>query len=233
MQEMYREANRRIDYMKRIAAQGATPDTSSRSRTIAITAMLLFALSGLISGMTVAAFYPPKFSIPSSSNPGNNPVVQKTETHTPTTGIHPVPLGYPVIDTIRSFEVADGITVYTLTAHAVDQVPDRAHGKPVRAPGITCRLWLVDNKQNPVVPLDRLKSVDTLQSSPFPGEIPGLIFDASTPQTQLCNNGIGAWKYQVATSVNPGGYYLVVLTDWKGQHYTWSWNVVTIKKQGA
>jgi len=228
---MYRGASR-IDYMKNIAAQGLTQGVSSRSRAIAITAMLLFALSGLISGLTVAAFYPPKSSRPSSSNLGN-PAVQKTVTSTPTTGIYPVPLGYPVIDTISSFEVADGITVYTLTAHAVDQVPDRAHGKPVHAPGITCRLWLVDNKQNPAVPLDRLKSPDTLQSPPFPGEIPGLIFDATTAQTQLCNDGVGSWKYQVATSVSPGAYYLVVLTDWKGLHFTWSWMLVTIKKQGA
>ena len=229
---MYRGVSR-LDYMKNIAVQGSSQDLSSRSRTIAITAMIFFALSGLISGFTVAAFYPPKFITQPSANSGNTSTVHKTETSTPSTTTHPVALGYPVIDTISSFEVADGTTVYSLTAHAVDQIPDRAHGKPVHAPGITCRLWLVDNKQNPVVPLDRLKSIDTLQSSPFPGEIPGLIFDASTPQTQLCNNGIGAWKYQVATSVNPGGYYLVVLTDWKGQHYTWSWNVVTIKKQGA
>ncbi len=229
---MYRGISR-INYMKNIAVQGSPQGLSSRSRTIAITAMILFALSGLISGFTVAAFYPPKFSRSSTLDLGNIPAVQKTETRTPPATIHPVALGYPVIDTISSFEVADSTTVYALTAHAVDQVPDRAHGKPVHAPGITCRLWLVDNKQNPVVPLDRLKSADTLQSSPFPGEIPGLIFDASTPQTQPCNNGVGSWKYQVAASVNPGGYYLVVLTDWKGLHYTWSWNVVTIKKQGA
>jgi len=37
----------------------------------------------------------------------------------------------------------------------------------------------------------------------------------------------------VATSVSPGAYYLVVLTDWKGLHFTWSWMLVTIKKQGA
>jgi len=228
---MYRGASKKY-YMKNMAAQNVTQNVSSRSRTIAISAMILFALSGLISGMTVAAFYPPKSSSLSSSNRGN-PVPQKTKTPTPTTGINPVPLGYPVIDTISSYEVADGATVYTLTAHAVDQVPDRAHGKPIHAPGITCRLWLVDNKQSPDVPLDRLTSVDTLQSSPFPGEIPGLIFDATTAQTQLCNNGVGTWMYQVATSVSPGGYYMVVLTDWNGQHFTWSWMLVTIKKQGA
>ncbi len=229
---MYRRVSR-IDYMKNITAQGSTQGVSSRSRAVAITAMLLFALSGLISGLTVAAFYPPKFARPSSSSQGNIPAVQKTVTRTPPATTHPVPLGYPVIDTISSFEVADGTTVYTLTAHAVDQVPDRAHGKPVHAPGITCRLWLVDNKQNPAVPLNRLQSPDTLQSPPFPGEIPGLIFDATTAQTQPCNNGVGTWMYQVATSVSPGAYYLVVLTDWKGQHFTWSWMLVTIKKQGA
>ena len=219
--------------MKNIAVQGPPQDLSSRSRTIAITAMIFFALSGFISGFTVAAFYPPKFLRTSTPNLGNIPAVQKTETRTSPTPIHPAALGYPVIDTISSFEVADATTVYTLTAHAVDQVPDRAHGKPIHAPGITCRLWLVDNKKNPVVPLDRLKSSDTLQSSPFPGEIPGLIFDASTPQTQPCSDGVGSWKYQVATTVNPGSYRLVVLTDWKGLHYTWSWNVVKIRKQGA
>src|SRR5947208_16015223 len=112
---MYRGVSR-VNYMKNMAVQGSPQGLSSRSQTIAITAMIFFALSGLISGFTVAAFYPPKFIAQPSANSGNIAIVHKTETRTPPATTHPVTLGYPVIDIISSFEVADGTTVYSLTA---------------------------------------------------------------------------------------------------------------------
>jgi len=230
---MYRGVSRE-GYMKSIAARSSTYNgVGSAPRTIVMIAMLIFAVSGLISGFAVGAFVGPKYITSSRLNQATTPVAQKTSTHTASGTIHPVAFGFPVIDTISNFEVADGTTVYTLSAHAVDQSIDKGHGKAVQAPDITCRLWLVDNTQNPDVPIERLKSSDTLANSPFPGEITGLVFDSTTPQTQTCNNGVGTWKYQVDTSVTPGGYYLVVLTDWQGAYYDWSWVVVTIKKQGS
>ena len=38
------------------------------------------------------------------------------------------------------------------------------------------------------------------------------------------------WNYTVAQSVDPGTYYLMVLTDWDGVHFNWSWVNMTIKK---
>jgi len=220
--------------MKGIAARDSMYNgLGSASRTIAVLAMLIFAVSGLISGFAVGAFVGPKYLTSSNLKQTTTPVVQKTVIRTTPGTIHPVALGFPVIDTISNFEVADGTTVYTFSAHAVDRSIDKGHGKAVHAPDITCRLWLVDSTQNPDVPPDRLASPDTLANSPFPHEIAGLVFDSTTPQTQTCNNGVGTWKYQVDTSVTPGSYYLVVLTDWQGAHYDWSWVVVTIKKQGA
>ena len=220
--------------MNNISTQGALHDLNSQSRTVAVTAILLFALSGLISGFAVGAFVRPGFALPSSHTTGTTSSLQKNQTQTPTSTEQPIPLGFPVIDQASNVELADGTTAYTFSAQAVDQSIDKGHGKPVHASGITCRLWLLPIAQSPHdVPLDRLKSPESLQNTPLPGEVPGLIFDQTTSQTQLCNaDGQGTWKYHLDPSVNPGQYYLVVLTDWQGMHYNWSWVMVTIKKQG-
>ena len=211
--------------MKDLSRQGSLNSLSPQARTIAMFAMLLFALSGMISGFSLGAFGSSKTAQPATVTPKRTTIVQKNQTHTPTVTVKPIPLGYPVIDQASSPELADGTTVYTFSAHAVDRSIDRSHGKPIHRFGITCRLWLMPITQNPGnIPAGRLQSPETLQSSPLPGEVTGLIFDATTPQTQPCNaNGQGLWKYQVSTSVATGKYYLVVLTDWKGIHYDWSW----------
>lgn len=220
--------------MNNIFAQGSLNSLSSQSRTVAVTAILLFALSGLISGFAVGAFVRPNFGLPSSRNTGTIPIMQKNQTQTSASTMHPTPLGYPVIDQANNIELADGTTFYIFSAHAVDRSIDKGHGKPVHASGITCRLWLMPMTQDPrSIPQDRLKSPDTLQSTPLPGEVPGLIFDQTTAQTQACNaDGQGTWKYHLDPSISPGPYYLVVLTDWQGIHYNWSWVMVNIKKQG-
>ncbi|MFL5628649.1 MAG: hypothetical protein ACJ788_23965, partial [Ktedonobacteraceae bacterium] len=80
----------------------------------------------------------------------------------------------------------------------------------------------VNNLQNPIT--------GTVNNKPYV-EIPGLtFFDTNSPQTHLCTSkGKGTWTYQVAPSVPPGVYDLVVLTDWSGIHYNWSWVQITIK----
>ena len=180
----------------------------------------------------------PNFVLPAHTgthpNTGTHPVVLSNQTQTPISTEHPIPLGFPVIDQVSNVEGADGTTVYTLSAHAVDQSIDMGHGKPVHQPGITCRLWLIPTTTgSPTLPQDRLQSLDTLQSSPLPGEVQGLMFDPTTAQTQPCSSkGQGIWKYRLDPSVIPGTYYFVVLTDWQGTQYTWSWVIVTIKNQG-
>jgi hypothetical protein len=219
--------------MNNISAQSTLTGLSLQSRTVAFTAIVLFALSGLISGFAVGAFVHPNFALPTHDT-GSHTAVQNNQAQTPVSTEHPIPLGFPVIDQSSNVEIADGTTLYTLSAYAVDQSIDKAHGKPVHQPGMTCRLWLIPmSAGSPSIPLDRLKSPDTLQSSPLPGEVQGLMFDPTTAQTQPCNaNGQGIWKYRLDPSVIPGTYYLVVLTDWQGTHYNWSWITVTIKKPG-
>src|SRR5262249_31908455 len=51
----------------------------------------------------------------------------------------------------------------------------------------------------------------------------GLNFDATTPQVQPCNQGQGNWKFTISSTVSPGDYFIVGLTDWQGMHYNWSW----------
>ncbi len=220
---------RRESPMNNISAHSSMNSLSAQSRTIAFIALCLFAFSGLISGFAVGAFVRPNFALPSSQKAETTPVAQKTET--PSKGItqSPIPLAPPTISSFNTPEVADGTTAYTFSSQVVDK-----QGKSVHASDITCRLWLLPMAQNPRdIPLDRLKSPSTLQSSPLPGEIQALIFDPTTAQTQACNaNGQGTWKYHLDPSINPGQYYLVVLTDWNGVHYNWSWDAVTIKKPG-
>ncbi|HJT57971.1 MAG TPA: hypothetical protein VJ761_15820 [Ktedonobacteraceae bacterium] len=207
----------------------------SQTRTIAFFAVLLFALSGLISGFAVGAFIHPK-TAPTTGLSGSNtnaPVTQKSQTPDSKTTTQATKLGYPVIDTPVYFQKADGSTLYTFTAHAVDQAKDAGHGNPVHAAGITCKLWLTkDGNVSSNIPAARLRSVGTLQE-PFPKELPkALVFTSGTSQIQSSNaNGQATWKYTLSTSLHSGTYYLVVLMDWNGTHYNWSWITITVKQE--
>lgn len=230
---MYEETTRgALSPMQTVADQGSN-NVGSQTRTIAVFAVFLFAIAGLISGFAVGAFIHPKTSSTGISGLSvKPPVAQKTQTPVSTTTVQPTKLGYPVIDQADYFEKADGSTLYTLSAYAVDQAKDPGHGNPIHASGITCRLWLTKNGNvNSNMPSDRLRSIDTLQES-FPKEIPGaLVFASNTSQVQSSNtNGQAIWKYTVSSSLDSGTYYLVTLMDWNGIHYNWSWITITIKK---
>jgi|SRR6266568_7823825 len=220
---------------ERLHRMQSLPGQSSKNNlsTIILIAILLFALSGLISGFAVGAFVRPNLSQLTNPNAGTTQSPDQTgpaatATVKPTT--HPIFLGEPIISRNYSYiEVVNGTTNYTLSA----QVVDKKNNKPVHASDITCKLWLTkDGDVNSNMPASRLTAIDTI-SNPFPQEtIDGLIFDPTTLQTQFCNsNGVTTWKYKVASFVDPGTYYLVVLTDWKGVHYNWSWVGITITKK--
>ena len=130
---------------------------------------------------------------------------------------------------------ADG-TTYTLMTQAIN-----AQNKPVHASDITCKLWLVHRIPDHIIldiPFSILKDVNAV-SNPIPGTVNGrsfdevvngLNFDSSTPQTHFCNaNGQFTWKYQLASSGEPGDYDLVVLTDWNGFYYNWAWINIDIR----
>ena len=203
---------------------------NKQTRRIAIFAVLLFGLSGLISGFAVGAFVRPKFPVGTTNN-GAPPVSQSTSTKT-TSQTNPIPLGWPVIDTITNSEIANDTTSYTLSAHAVDTSIDSGHGKPLHATGITCKLWIEHIPGNGKVELPSTKLVRMdLQQPLTPYEIAsGLTFSSSTPQIQQTNaNGQVTWSYTVATNVDPGHYYLVVLMDWQGKSSDWYYTEIRVE----
>ena len=230
--------------MSSLSRQQATHTLSSQSRTIALFAISLFALAGLISGFSVGAFVRPHLSLPAlnANSSTTSSITSEPQKATPTPHAqHFAKLGWPVISQYSTFEVADNQTTYTFSAYAVDQSIDAAHGNPVHSSGITFKLWLVQSIPTGttfMLSIKDLKNVGTIQN-PLTGtvqnqpyaEIPGLNFDAATQQTHASNaKGRAAWKYQLSSSVAPGDYDLVVLTDWDGKYYNWSWVNIQIKK---
>jgi hypothetical protein len=207
---------------------------SSQSRRVAIFAILLFGLSGLISGFAMGAFVRPKIpGITTSIGSGTTPAVSQSTSTKTTTQMRPINIGYPVVDQMAGVETANGTTLYTLSAHAVDTSIDAGHGKPLHAAGITGKLWIerIPGDGNVNLPLAKITTMN-LQQPLTHEEIPnGLSF--TTPQIQQTNsNGQVIWRYTVATNVHSGMYYLVELFDWQGKHYNWAWQVIRVKGAG-
>ena len=205
-----------------------------QSRKIAVIAILLFAFSGLISGFAVGAFVRPNFGAGTISHTGSarTPVSQITKTVS-LSNARPVKMGDPVVTTVQYFEKADGTASYTFSAYAVDQSIDRHHGKQIHAPGITCKLWLqhVPGGNFVSLPEDKISKMDI--QGPLTGDeiANALNFAPGVSQIQPADaNGQVMWNYTVSTSVDPGTYYLVVLMDWQGQSFNWSWRLVTISR---
>jgi hypothetical protein len=208
---------------------------SSQTRKIAIGTILLFALSGLISGFAVGAFVRLRPATDTTHNTGSGtvPVVQITKT--PATPATPenVNLDEPVINPgdINFNQIANGSTTYTFSALIIEK-----NQKPIQASDVTCKLWVTKGAtdvnsilgaNNYAIP----RAFDNLQQ-PFPNEVNALNFISPT-QTQFCiPNGNTTWKYTISPSVDPGTYNFVVLADWKGKHYNWRWIEVQIKKAG-
>lgn len=217
------------------AANMGRPRSPRASRGIIITAITLFAFSGLLLGFTAGALTRPKQAQTGThNNDGLQPISQQTKTTqtTPTTTTAQIKLGCPLITTDNNSLQANNTVNYTLNVQAADKSAVCLQGKPVHEAGITCKAWLIKASDNPKeLPADRLLAVDGL-GQPLPHEIVnGLTFDPTTPQVQPCNaQGQGTWKYGVASSVNKGHYRLMVLTDWQGKFYNWSWVDVTVNK---
>ncbi len=229
------------------------PDNKQRSRSqiIVFTAFILFALSGLLIGFAVGAFtHSRQPGQPGIDNTGSTSgVVQgKTPQVAPTADVLALGgLGCPSINLSTYTQLADSKASFTLSTQA--QVRDKSGkclfniDRPLRASGITCKLWLVQRIPAGQVlqfPKEKVQLSHTeLLSSPLTGtiqhtdfpEIPGLHFDNATPQTQLCNDqGQAKWNYTVLPSVAPGDYDLVILTDWQGKSLNWSWVDIVIKR---
>jgi hypothetical protein len=209
----------------------------ARTQSLIITAITLFALSGLIIGFATGAATRPQQAAKPTTVPTQNPIAQQTKP-TPVPTVHPVALGCPNIDQADGEGIADGTTTYQFQMHIVGTTNPKscdANTTPVQSSGITCKLWLSKIPGNKVIqiPASTLSNVDAIKQ-PIEGEVTdSLIFNTATPQTQLCNSqGQGAWKFSVSPNAKHGTYYLVVLIDWNGQYSNWSWSNFTIKKNG-
>lgn len=226
---------------------------SPQSRRVAVFAVLLFALAGLISGFAVGGFVRPKIGGlgTTGSTNINNPIVQQTKTATPVATVRPQTIRVDSVDGYTFTEVANG-TIYTLTAHLKPVLG--ANGQPVNATNLTCKLWLiprVPGNQGVYVPSDIARNVAAINQpftiqgatlpdlNPVPGvtyqEIPNsLTFTGGTQQTEPCaTQGEVTWRYQVSPSATPGKYTLVVLYDWSGKHWSWYWVDITIKQANS
>ena len=185
---------------------------SQQSRKIAVLAVLLFALSGLISGFAVGAFVRPRIGTgTTTTGSGTTPGAQSSTTSQSTENIS---LDFPAIGDFSYSEVANGCTRYVFTA----QILDKKSKNPIQASDVMCKLWLTKNGDiNKVLLADDAaipRAIDQIQQ-PFPHEVAnGLNFISPSQQAQPCTpDGKTTWSYTVSPSVNPGTYYLVVLAD--------------------
>ncbi|MBV9689749.1 MAG: hypothetical protein JO202_08545 [Ktedonobacteraceae bacterium] len=210
------------------------------SPVLALTAIFMFAFSGLLIGFAVGALAhrqaPPTQTADSKQN--THQLITQAQPPTQTTTVQKVELGCPLIGSFNASEIANGSVSYKLSVQVRDKSGGACgSGNPVHAPGITCKVWLtaddhINQTLKSITP-SRLAKTDTL-AQPMPNEVEnGLIFDPATPQTQLCDEqGHITWKYSINPSVQAGPYSLLVLTDWKGVSSNWSWVYITVQKNG-
>jgi hypothetical protein len=208
----------------------------ARTQSLIITAITLFALSGLIIGFaTGAATRPPQAAQPTAA-PTTNAIAKQTQPSPTQATAQPVPLGCPIIDQADGAGFADGTSTYGLQMHAVDKSGKCAQsGNPVKEPGITCKLWLTKDTDTAIKGTAAVwNNIDTVKQQPIAGEVTGALnFNSGTQQTQMCNSqGQASWKFSVSPNVKHGDYFLVVLTDWNGKYYNLSWWPFTVKKAG-
>lgn len=209
----------------------SSTNVSPHTRKIALITILLFALSGLISGFAVGAFVRPKFGVTTNTGSATTPIVHKNQTSGPTGAPENVWLGEPQITDFTYIEKANGSTSYTLSTLVVDK-----SNQPIQASDVTCKLVLTKdgNAMNAALGEDNYaipRAINTIQN-PFPGEITGqLNFNAPSQQIQPCTpGGKTTWNYTISSSIEPGLYYLLVFADWKGKHYNWRWQAIRIRK---
>ena len=209
---------------------------NQQSRRVVVTAILLFALAGLLSGFAVGAFVHPKSHTGTGSGTGSTgskttPIAHTTPTQSITTNAEHINLKEPAIaPSYSSFQSADGNSNYTISAFIINK-----NSTPIRATDVTCKLWLT--KEENVSSILRagdyalLRSIDTLQQ-PFPKEVTGVLnYIAPSQQIQPCApTGMTSWSYTISQSAAPGTYSLVVLADWKGRSFNWSWVTISIQK---
>ncbi len=206
-----------------------------QTRKIAVVAILLFALSGLVSGFAVGAFGHSKAKTGTGTAPTGSkttPITQITHTPVSTTTTEHVNLAEPVIKLgdYSTFQIANGSTNYALSALIINK-----NQTPIQVSDVTCKLWLTkEGDVNSILRADNYaipRTIDTIQQ-PFPKEVVGTFnYIPPSQQIQPCApTGKTTWSYTISQSVDPGTYSLVVLADWKGKSFNWRWVSIVIKK---
>ena len=225
-----------------------------RSQIVLIVALLLFSVAGLASGFSVGALTRSTQSSMQSNGKSivAQPPANRTITPTPKPVVATVKeLGCPQADKSSSiyqspFQLADGNTTYTIASHATDKTGGKCTqtNKPLHIAGVMFKLWLTNR-----VPLHKILQLpaDTLMhteqlSQPITGKIGdtdypeianGLQFDPNIKQLQPSNDqGQANWTYRLDPDLKDGDYSLVILSDWQGNLYNWSWFDIIVKKQG-
>jgi len=160
-------------------------------------------------------------------------------------------LGCPQADKSSSiyqslFQLADGNTTYTIASHATDKTGGKCTqaNKPLHLAGVMFKLWLTNRVPLHKIlqlPTDALMHTEQL-SQPITGKIDdtdypeianALQFDPNIKQLQPSNDqGQANWTYKLDPNLKDGDYSLVILSDWQGNLYNWSWFDIIVKKQG-
>lgn len=224
---------------------------SSRTQSIAITAILLFALSGLMVGFAFGAVNRPR-----QSGPDGSPVVENQQTATqeatqaveptvsPTQNQAPVEMGCPAITVDAYFMPPDGVTPHTASGQAVDKgyasgescinEDGTSKGNPLMVSGITFRLVLMktsDKNAESIESQMRDVNEDKIDiQQPFPNEIQGgLVFNGSSAVLTSNNQGKVEWQFTLSTSISKGTYDLIVIARWD-HFYNYSWKTLTVEQ---
>lgn len=217
------------------ASRPPSSGLSSQSRRIAIIAILLFGLSGLISGFAMGAFIRPKIpGVTTSNGNGITPPVSQSTSATTSPGSKNLSVAEPKLTAFTYLEIADGATQYT----ASTVIRDESTNKPIQNTDVTCKLWLAKDFQhsNDLLKANNyaiLTDVANLQQPLSTEEQNALHFIAPSQQTKACTpQGNTSWTYTISPSVKPGSYFLFVVDDWKGKHFNWWAQAIRIKSGG-
>lgn len=209
----------------------------ARTQSLIITAITLFALSGLIIGFATGAVTRQQQAAKPTAIPTANSIVKQAQPSPTQATAQPVPLGCPSIQQSDNNGVADGTTPHTFQMQVVGTTDPKscdANTKPIQSSGITCKLWLTKSTDEALKGAEAVGNNINAVQQPIEGESQGgLLFNSSTPQTQMCNSqGQATWKFSVSPTVKHGNYFLVVMTDWNGKYYNLSWTYFNVQKAG-
>ncbi|GCE13471.1 hypothetical protein [Tengunoibacter tsumagoiensis] len=239
--------------MQQTASKQQPNPGHAQVQTMIITAITLFAISGLIVGLAVGVYTrPPRSGTDQSltKTTATPTQIHSTPTPTATPTIPPAPIGCPNMS-VPLNQIADGKTSYKISVQAQDRSSGSGcsptQNKSLTVPGLVCKIWLIkafpdakmttsfskDETQRIAQgdlanPLTVLVDVEGGNKGDQYPEISGLQFDPTTSQTQKCNaQGQGNWQYTLSDTLPAGDYELMALTVWD-KYPNWSWKNVTV-----